>query len=1011
MLHDSSRNASRARERVSDPSAGSGYLSRPLTDQNIRDLERAYVIAQSRLSEARLFRAPVLRELKRAQVEVGYRTVTLGRLRDAVHEVNLVRRSRGEGELKLSVSDRLVSLALVADAHAEAKSHLDREPSADEVAKVLTSRVGRKITVKTVREKATEYNASCASEAEKLKFAPANFRSGYFPSDVLKQYQIYIRKHRNDKTPHTRRPRYVDLVGMVKQALPGSNPTLVNICSTVRWLRRNGHKVALRDGPERIGKAMLVRAIAEERARCEREGRKVTPGGITRTLNSRYPGLNASVDRVSVRARAFFEQAKGEAKKAFEFDRKPPDVEPSRVEDAYLRCAHAVRDVLPFPCSADVVSAIRCGEGTARSHLQEINKGRAVGRKLPFLFAQNVSARDLRYLISAMSAVHEDPSSPAPAGQLLAHLVGQSPHHALAVLEQIVSRADKHGICLRPGRSAQETQMKYKLGLIWALITSGTGTKEIQAAVERGLQVASEWVLPQGSTEELQYFQSASVVLELAAVDGRLRAPSVRTLFAEWFSGGPTFQVVQRLIDRKVQEILEPTGLLRGMSREEQLELLARLASQLKETNRPLLDLLPQELAERGAYFRAITLRTLSVGDADKLDVVRALRVEQEQRRCDLTVAAERLLYDPSIVARWILAEDTITQRVNRAAVRAVERAEEEFLRTHSKEECQRLIREIGKRLKQGESLAVVLSDLQMPLKLYKQLSYYYRALAASADDRLATLDRISRHMTTKGASLAAALEQEQLSHAVFQYWTRRRPDDVERVTQLDRKKAVHYFRDAYPRLKRAELMAAIYEDLQAGVSLSKVLEARWIPHDVYRVFLEDRVARCSASEKLRALARCRSDEPVSLEREQVTPEGLESWRVAEAMLKEEVRAGGITPARTLDWARNLVVELQSSTLYNGDVKKLWRERTKGFSKQDIEAGLRELYAQLWEDPPPLDGRYLSGILGMKAENSMDLLNAIFGARYVQSGSQEKHRVMQIRAELELPVHHESDMR
>lgn len=1011
MLHDSSRSNSRARRRLSDRSVDCGYLERPLTEQNIRDLERAYMIAQSRLSEARLFRAPVLRELKRAQVEVGYRTVTLDRLRDAVHEVNLVRRSQGEVELKLSASDRVVSLGLVSDAHAEAKRPLDREPSAEEVAQVLSSRLGRRITVKTVRTKATEYNASCASKAEKLQFAPANFRSGYFPSDVLKQYQIYIRKHRNDKTPHTRRPRYVDLVSMVKKALPDSNPSLVNMCSSIRWLRRNGHKVPLRDGPERISKTMLVRAIAEERARCEREGRKVTPGGITRTLNSRHPGLNASVDRVSVRARAFYEQAKGEAKKAFEFERKPPDVELSRVEDAYLRCAYAVRDVIPFPSSADVVSVIRCGEGTARSHLQEINKERTAARRLPFLFAQNVSARDLRYLIAAISALREDSDSAAPSVSLLAHLVHQSPHHSTAVLEQIISRADKHGICLKPGGSARETQMKYKLGLVWALATSSLGTKEIEAAVERGLQVASEWVLPHGLPEELRYFQSASVVLELAAADGRLGAPSVKTLFVEWFSGGPSFEVVQRLTYRKIQEILDPTGLLRGIFREEQLELLARLASKLKETNRPLLELLPQELAERGAYFRAITLRTLSVSDADKLAVVRALRLEQEQRGCDLKMAAERLLYDPSIVARWILSEDAIAQRVNRSAVRAVERAEEEFLRTHSKEECQGLIREIGRKLKQGESLAAVLSDLKMPLKLYQQLSYYYRALAASADDRLATLDRISRYMTTKGASLAVALEQEQLSHAVFQYWTRRRPEDVERVSQLDRKKALHYFRDAYPRLKRTALMAAIFEDLQAGVSLSEVLEARWIPHDVYRVFLEDRVARCSASEKLRALARCRTDDPISLEREQVTPEALESWRAAEATLKEEVGAGGVAPARTVDWARDLVTEIQSASLHNRDVKKVWRERTKGFRKPDIESGLRQLYAQSWEDPPHLEGRYLSGIIGMKAGNSMDLLNAIFGARYVQSGSQEKHRVMQIRAELELPVHHESDMR
>jgi hypothetical protein len=998
------RSSSERDERSSSRREGERFrrLKLPLPVEVVRDLIEVHEFLNSVLTEQKLFRPPTSPEIARALRPKGYTSIADGQVRQAFKSINRLREAEGLPPLELSASSMVITGALIADAHAEAKKPLDREPAAEEVARVLSSRLGRKITVKTVRSKAAEYNATRSSEGEQLHFAPANFRCGYYPSDVQKQYNQYVKKHRRDSTPHTRHPRYQDLVRMVKEALPESRPTLVNMCSAVRFLRREGHKVPLRNGPAKMSKSMLVRAIAEERERCKKEGEKVSPGGIARALNSRYPGLNISAEMVSKRARRFHERAQNTEKQAFEFDRKPLELDKAHVERVYNECSKAVKDIIPFPSSVEVASKIGSGEGAARSHLREINAARAQRKLLPYLYAQNISARDLRYLVAAFNALQAGPLGSAAAGKMLSHMVRQSPHHGLEVFEQIVKRAQRDGVTVRPGATTGETARNYRVGLIWALARSVLSAKEVDAAVKRGLETASHWTIPKGIESELRYFQSASIALELAFQEGRLAAPTVQERLSQLLIKHSDFGSAARVLDRLIQDILEPSGLTAAVSIDDQEKLSSEMLERLRQCGGNFNDALPEGVAERGAWFQTLIGRSLRTSDKEKLRVIAEIRSVQLEQGLDFESAVLSMLYEPSIVSGWVLSEKLLHVRVRATKYKREEQQEKAFLGKSSKQDAIRVLDEIRGRLQEGESLDEVLEEFSIPHRLYNRLTYYHRALSTSCDERLSILHRIAAAVANGANSLEEVLVREQIPPAVFAHWMRRADEYRRKITNPDRRRAIHYFLRAYPRQKRESLMADISRDLDSGITLSDALQRRCIPHDIYSLFTKLASRRHSGVATLKALtaAALKTHEPSGKSVTRQLPESAGSVLRA----RVEVRSVG-----TAEWAEQVILAIQSAERDGGRVTQTLRSVTRGVARAEIVKALRELLRLRWDELPAIDEQILSCICVMRTSSGMLDVNALFGARFVSPDTDYKERIMQRRAELELPIFHELD--
>jgi hypothetical protein len=580
-------------------------------------------------------------------------------------------------------------------------------------------------------------------------------------------------------------------------------------------------------------------------------------------------------------------------------------------------------------------------------------------------------------------------------------MVRQSPHHSLEVLEQIAKRAERDGVSLRPGANIVETTRNYRVGLVWALARGVLEAKAVDAAIKRGLDTASRWTIPEATASELRYFQSAIIALELAFEEGRLSGPTVQERFFELFTKNSDLRTAARLIDRLIHEILEPSALTSAVSIGDQDKLSNQMFERLRTCGGNFEEALPEGVAERGAWFQTLIGRSLRTSNEEKLRVISEIRAVQQEQGLDFESAALSLLYEPAIVSKWVLSEKLLRGRVGAAKFRHEKQQERGFLGKRSKQDCIRVLDAIRERLWDGESLGKILEDLSIPHRLYKRLIYYYRALPTSYDERLSILDRIATASAKRESLLQEVLEKEQLPPAVFALWVREAREYREKITSSDRRKVIHYFTRAYPRQKREVLLAEISSDLQAGDTLGDALKRRWIPHDIYEIFKRLANRRRSGAASLKALSTGAAESP--------KPGGKSALRrVADGAGEDSIPEADVRIG-TADWAEMVVMALQSAECDGGKVTQTWRSVTRGVARLEILRALKGLLRRSWNDVPAIDEQILSSICVMRTRGSMLDVNALFGARFVSPDADYKNRIMQRRAELELPLFHPLD--
>jgi hypothetical protein len=103
---------------------GSKNLKLPLSAESTRDLIEVHEALTSDLKERKLMRPPTSPEIKQALGPKQYRQIANGQVRQAFRSINRQRETEGLPLLELSASPKVITLSLIADAHAEAKKLL-----------------------------------------------------------------------------------------------------------------------------------------------------------------------------------------------------------------------------------------------------------------------------------------------------------------------------------------------------------------------------------------------------------------------------------------------------------------------------------------------------------------------------------------------------------------------------------------------------------------------------------------------------------------------------------------------------------------------------------------------------------------------------------------------------------------------------------------------------------------------------------------------------------------------
>jgi len=923
----------------------------------------AYKNVQARIDARNLFRTPLSAEISKELVANGFIKLSGSRIRAYVKEINGSPILDGLAPLKICHSPNFISLEFALHTHELAKVALKRNPTSEEHAAKASEVAGHLISAKGIRGKILEYNRQCENKKDQIKHSPSVFRKGFYPEDVLRQYNLYCKKHKTNSVPHLRHPRYIDLVQMVKAAHPKSRPSIINMPAAVGYLRSEGYKITLRGGPAKVTRRMVREAVIIEKAISESKGTRCTTGVVTKRLQTMYPGLKISTDAVHIHLEKLVKTTRKVDRPKISYDKKPEKIGFGRITKAYIDCANEVRDLAPFPHGRVLMERIKCQETALNRHLGKINQERAKQNLLPFVAFGNGSALDIKLLLACEMSLEGSKNSPNPS--LIAITEKQKSHYCLTQIRLLAKRAARDGITLTAGETYQETSMRYKAGLVWALCKVTITSEQRKVAMEQA--DAIELALKRCALENqiTPAVTSACRSLALAEQVGRLKAPSVVDRVKSLIERNGNKDFIQSELNKILKDVLAPNRLLVVASKKVEAEIIASLGKMLEGNSKTLWSCLPSTPEEKTAAHRVIVQRTWRSSDAEKVIILEAVAAEMQRTKLSFTDSAERLLYDAAQVKLWESKRDFLKTHVRVQTNAEKEASAKQFLNLNTPEEQVSHLKAVKDLLLGGRTLDSALSALGIPPLAYQRMVYFRRSLGTSGNERLAIIDRVSKKVRSRESTEAQALELEQVNLASYQKWKRERTNYIAKIQSPDREKVLHYFRDAYPLAERKLLMQEIKRETAQGKSLTTVLKERWIPLHVYQTF--------------------------STERTRQKPEKVKS---------------------VLDyrqWTEKLGDAIQEAVHKEQNVGEVMRQFLKGVSIDQASSYVSRYLEEVHLLPKHLSTSIAAQIVTLTDDKSIVLVESLFGCKYTRSGTQQKVEVMSLRNKLGLAINHLGD--